>query len=80
MIETFLSGNTELTDCTDDTPFYSESMADFQNRKRTPEKIEHDPKATPPALSKVPKEDYPSFYVFLTRAQKTEYQNDRIPG
>jgi len=43
-----------------------------------PEKIEYDPKATPPASSKMPKEDNPPFFVYLTRAQKVEYQNDRI--
>ena len=62
MIDLF--GNTELTDCTDNNPFYSESMPDFPNRKRTPEKIEHDPKATPPASSKMPKEDNPAFFVY----------------
>ncbi len=78
MIETILSGNTELTDCTDNNPFCSESMPDFPNRKRTPEKVEYDPKATSPASSKTPKEDNPPFFVFLTRAQKVEYQNGRI--
>ena len=77
MIE-FLSGNTELTDCTDDNPFYKESMPDFPSKKRTPEKIENDPKATPPALSKMSKEDNPPFFVYLTRSQKLDYQSDRI--
>ena len=74
----FLSGNTELTDCTDINPFYPESMPDFQSKKRTPEKIENDPKATPPASSKMPKEDNPPFFVYLTRPQKLDYHNDRI--
>ena len=53
-------------------------MPDFQSKKRTPEKIENDPKATPPASSKMPKEDNPPFFVYLTRPQKMDYHNDRI--
>lgn len=53
-------------------------MPDFPSKKRTPEKIENDPKATPPASSKMPEEDNPPFFVFLTRPQKLDYHNDRI--
>ena len=75
MIEV-LSGNTELTDCTDNNPFYRESMPDFQNKRRTPEKVD-DLKATP-ALSKMSKEDNPPFFVYLTSSQKLDFQSDRI--
>ena len=74
----FLSGNTELTDCTENNPFYRESMPDLLSKKRTPEKIEIDPKATPPASSKMSKEDHPPFFVYLTHPQKFDYRNDRI--
>jgi len=69
---------TSLTDCTDDNPFYSESMPDFQNRKRTPTGEDRIRSRSHPASSKMPKKDNPPFFVYLTRAQKVEYQNDRI--
>ena len=47
----------QLTACADNFPSYRESMPDF--RKRSPEKIEKDPAATPPAPSKLAREENP---------------------